>query len=81
MQEFGQRRCTRLVHGRAHQHLDGLQIQTTRLAETVDDSAHQVVYFERGFLADRFCRFFSCGVKVSSTGRRRQTRSLTSTSS
>lgn len=27
-QEFGQCRCARLVHGRAHSHLDGFQIET-----------------------------------------------------
>src|SRR5207248_7756169 len=31
-QQFGKRRCSRLVHGRTHGHLYRFQIQTTRLA-------------------------------------------------
>jgi hypothetical protein len=69
------------MHGRAHRHLDGFQIETARLAATIEDDAQQLVYFARDFLADRFGRFFSCGVRVSSTGRARQILSFTSSNS
>ena len=81
LQEFGQRRCSGLMHGRANRHFDGFQIQTARPAATIEDHAQQLVYFARDFLADRFGRFFSCAVRVSSTGRKRQTLRLTSTNS
>jgi hypothetical protein len=38
-----------------------------------------LVYFSRDFLADGFGRFFSCGVSISSIGRKRQIFSFTST--
>jgi hypothetical protein len=66
------------MQGPAHRHLEGLQIQTPRLAAALNDDAHQLVYFARDFLADRFCRFFSAGKRVSSTGRARQILSFTS---
>jgi hypothetical protein len=62
LQEFGQCCCPGAMHGRAHRHLDGFQIQVPRLAAAVEDDAQQLVYFTRDFLADRFGRFFSCGV-------------------
>jgi hypothetical protein len=69
------------MHGRAHQHLNGLQIDVARLADAKENGAQQLLYFARDFLLDGVRRFFSCGVSVSSTGRRRQIFSLTSTSS
>ena len=41
----------------------------------------QAAYFPFDLLFNGFGRLFSCGVSVSSTGRKRQIRSLTSTSS
>jgi hypothetical protein len=68
-----------VVHGRAHSHLDGLQIQVPRLTATAKDDAQQLVYFARDFLLDRFSRFFSWVVgEISSTGRNSQICSLTS---
>jgi hypothetical protein len=69
------------VHGRAHGHLDGLQIEAARLAAGAEDDAQQAVYFAGDFLLDRFGRFFSWASNAgSSTGRKRQTARLTSTS-
>ena len=81
LQQFGQRGCPGLMHGRAHRHLDGFQIQMPRLAATAEDDAQQLVYFARDFLLDRFGRFFSwADGGVSSTGRNSQICSLTSNS-
>src|SRR6185369_79586 len=59
MKQFGQRRCTRLVHGRAHGHLEGFQIQSACLSAAVEDDAQELVYFARDFLEDRGGCFFS----------------------
>jgi hypothetical protein len=75
----GQRRGACLMHGRSHRHLDGLQIRAPRLAALVKDHAQHSIYFARDFLVDGCCRFFPGGVKVSSTRRDRQIRSLSST--
>jgi hypothetical protein len=80
-QPLAERRGSGLMQGRTYHHLDGLQIETTRLAALRDDHTVELVYFSRDLLADRFGRFFSSGVRVSSTGRKRQICSLTSTSS
>jgi len=69
------------MHDRPHGHLSGFQVQTPRLALTVEDDAQQLVYFARDFLLDGFRRFFSCGERVSASGRARQILSLTSNSS
>src|ERR1039457_752158 len=79
LQQFAQRGCPGVVHGRAHSHLDGLQIQVPRLTATAKDDAQQLVYFARDFLLDRFSLFFSWVVgEISSTGRNSQICSLTS---
>ena len=79
LQEFAERACPSVVHGRAHRHLDGLQIQVPRLTATAKDDTQQLVYFARDFLLDRFSRFFSWVVgEISSTGRNSQICSLTS---
>jgi hypothetical protein len=70
-----------MMHGRAHGHLDGFQIQASRLAATVADDAPQLVYFARDFLAERFGRFFFSGESVSATERARQILSFTSSNS
>jgi len=46
------------MHGRAHGHLQGFQIQTARLAAGAERHAKQLVYFARDFLLDRFDCFF-----------------------
>src|ERR1035437_2939327 len=82
LQKFAQRRCPGVVHGGAHSHLDGLQIQMPRLTATAKDDVQQPVYFARDFPADRFGRFFSWAVgEISSTGRNSQICSLTSNNS
>jgi len=81
LQQFCQRCGTGLMHGRTHCHLQGFQIQTSRLAAGTESDTQQLFYFARDFLLDGFGRFFSWadGV-VSSTGRNAQTCSLTSNS-
>ena len=69
------------VHRSAHQGFDGLQVDWRGLADAARDDLQQAAYFLGDFALDRFGRFSSCGVSVSSTGRRRQIRSLTSNSS
>jgi hypothetical protein len=69
------------MHGRAHRHLDGFQIEMSRFAAGAEDDAQQLLYFARDFLLDRFSRFFSwADGEVSSTGRNAQICSLTSNS-
>ncbi len=68
-----------LMHCRPHGHLDGFEVQLTGLAAALKDDAEQFAYFAFDFLMDRFRRFFSWAVRMSSTGRRRQIFSLTST--
>src|SRR5207245_2671725 len=58
LQQLGQGCCTGLMHGRAHRHLEGFQIDTARLVATIEDHAQQLVYFPRDFLPDRGRRFF-----------------------
>src|ERR1017187_9101313 len=79
LQEFAERACPSVVHGRAHRHLGGLQIQVPRLTATAKDDTQQLVYFARNFLLDRFRRFFPWIVgEISATGRNSQICSLTS---
>ncbi len=80
-QQFGQHGRPRLMHGRPHDHLGGLQVQVPRLAAAAEDDAQQLVYFARDFLLDGFRRFFSSGERLSATGRARQIFSLTSSRS
>jgi hypothetical protein len=58
------------MHGRAHRHLDGFQIEKARLAAAGENDVQQFVYFTRDFLLDRVSRFFSCGNIVSAFGGR-----------
>jgi hypothetical protein len=67
------------MHGPTHQHLDCFQIHTSAFPNPREDYRPQVSYFLYGFPLDRFGRFFSCGVTLSSSGRKRQIRSLSST--
>jgi hypothetical protein len=68
------------MHGRADRHLDGFQIELAALVAAAEQDAQESVYFARDFLADRFGRALSWGVKFSPIGRRRQVSSLTSRS-
>jgi hypothetical protein len=46
------------MHRPAHQHLDGLQIHTTGLANSGKNNLQQAAYFLGDFLLDRFRCFF-----------------------
>lgn len=72
---------TRPMHRGASGCFDCLQIETPVFANSRESGAEQPIYFEGDFPMDRFRGFFSCGVAVSATGRRRQIFSLTSTKS
>jgi hypothetical protein len=80
-QQLGQNCCPELVHFRAHQHLDGFQVQVLGLAPAGEEHAQQSVHFARDFPLDGFDRFFSSGERVSATGRARQIFSLISSNS
>jgi hypothetical protein len=81
LQQLAERKGSRLMHGRTHRHLDGLQIQTPRLAAAIEDDAQESIYFARDFSVDNFDRFFSWADRGgSSTGRKAQICSLTSRS-
>ena len=81
-QRFRQQAAEKLradaVHGPTHQHLDRLQIDASAAAGSSEDHLQQAAYFPGDFLLDGRRRFFSSGVRVCSTGRKRQIRSLTS---
>jgi hypothetical protein len=82
LEQFSQRCGPSLMQGRTNSHLDGFQIQTTRLAATVENDEQQLIYFSRDFLADRFRSFFSWALSdSSSTGRKPQIPAFTSTNS
>jgi hypothetical protein len=69
------------MHGSPHRHLDRFKVQSSCFPQLLKDETEQPGYFALDFLPDRFRRFFSCGVSVSSTGLARQIFSLTSSSS
>ena len=77
-QQLRQRTGSCLMHGLAHQHLYGFQIQAPGFTRTRELGLQQLLYFARDFMLDSLRRFFSCGVRMSSTGRKRQIFSLTS---
>jgi hypothetical protein len=56
------------MHGRPHSHFRGFQIQPAVLMPVLQDHLQQTAYLARHFLLDRFGRFFSCRVMVSSRG-------------
>jgi hypothetical protein len=70
-----------LMHGGSYRHLDRFQIYAASFALLLKDESEQGRYFPFDFPMDDFRRFFSCGVRLSSTGRERQIFSLTSSSS
>jgi hypothetical protein len=65
----------------AERHLHRLQIRLAGLLALGKDASQQRGYFARDLVLDRLGRFFSCGVRVFSTGRSAQIFSLTSTTS
>ena len=69
------------MHGGAECHLHRLQIHTASLIPLGEDAAQQRGYFAGDLRLDRRGRFFSSRVSVSSTGRKAQIFSLTSTTS
>jgi hypothetical protein len=58
-QQLTERCGSGVMHGRAHRHLDGFQIETACLAAAMENEDQQLVYFSRDFPADRLRRFFS----------------------
>jgi hypothetical protein len=78
LQQFAEGGGASPMQGRAHRRFDGFQVETAALAATLEEDAQQWLYFARDFLLDRGGRFFSCGDRVSSTGRARQIFSFTS---
>jgi hypothetical protein len=79
-QQLAQRGRSGPMHGGPHRHLDRFLVESAGLALVLKNKPQQRAYFPFDFLPDRFRRFFSCGVSVSSTGRARQIFSLTSSS-
>ena len=80
-QQLSKSRRAGLMQGSAETHFHRLQIHAAGLSSLGEDAAQQRAYFARDLGVDRFGRFFSCAVSVSSTGRARQILSLTSSSS
>jgi hypothetical protein len=66
-----------VVQSSAEGHLHRFQIRLAGLLALGEDASYQGGYLARDLVLDRLGRFFSSGVSVSSTGRKRQTRSLT----
>jgi len=79
LQQPTESRCPRLMQGGAEGRFHCLQIHAARLFSLGENPAQQGGYFARDLRMDRFRRFFSSGVSVSSTGRKAQIRSLTAT--
>jgi len=61
-------------------HFHRFQVDLAVLLALGEDAVQKAAYFARDFGLDRFGRFFSSGVSVSSTGRARQIFSLISNS-
>ena len=79
LQQLSERRRPGLMQGGAEAHLYRLQIYGAGLLPLGEDAAQQRGYLARDLRMNRFGRFFSSGVSVSSTSRARQIFSLTST--
>jgi hypothetical protein len=43
LQKFGQGCCSGLMHGRAHRHFDGFQIETAGLAAVIENDTQQLI--------------------------------------
>lgn len=70
---------TGMMESSAEGHLDRFQIRLAGLMAFGEDASQQRSYFTRDLVLDRRGRFFSSDVSVSSTGRKAQIFSLTST--
>ena len=81
LQQLAQGHRADLMHGQPQGHFRGFHIQPAVLAALVQDHRQQAAYFAGDFLLDGFDRFFSCRVKVCSTGRKPQMLSLRAMSS
>ena len=68
------------MHRGPRSRLDGFEVEGAAAAPAAEDHLEQLIYFLGDFLLDRFGRFFSWAVSVSSTGRAWQIFSLTSSS-
>jgi hypothetical protein len=80
IEQVSQGRSTATMHSRAESHLDLLQVQLPGFAPFGKDDPQEALYLALDLPLDRFGRFFSCGLSPSSsTGRRRQIFSFTST--
>lgn len=79
LQQPGERRRSRLVHGGANGRLHRFRIGAPAAVAFGEDTSEQRGYFPRDLGLDRLCRFFSSGVNASSTGRSAQIFSLIST--
>ena len=69
LQQLSESRRAGLMHSGAKSHLDCFQIQSAAVRPLGEDAAQQCGYFARALLVDRFGRFFSSAVSVSSMGR------------
>src|SRR5215472_6718687 len=81
LQQVTEGRCAGLMQDRTERQLHRLQIPATSLLALGEDAAQQRGYFACDLDVDRRGRFFFSGVNVSSTGRKAQIFSLTSTTS
>jgi hypothetical protein len=77
LQQLGQSGRAGAVHGCAHRGLSRFQVEAAFLAPTLKQNLKEAIYFALDFEVDRLRRFFSCGVKLSSTGRALQIFSFT----
>src|SRR5436305_1435943 len=68
-----------MMQGSAEGQFHRLQIRLAGLLALGEDACQQRGYFARDLVLDGLGRFFSCGVSLSSTGRARQSFSLTAT--
>ena len=68
-QQLTQTCRARLVKGSTEGHFDGFHIELAIPLKVPNHQMHDGVYFARDFCPDDFGSFFSCGVRLSSTGR------------
>lgn len=76
LQQLTEGHSAGLVQGGTQRHFCGFKIQSAVLAAVLQDHLQQSAYFVGDFLLDRFGRFFSCGVRAWSKGRKAQMLSL-----
>ena len=81
LKDLCQCRRPRLMHGCADCGLGRLQVESAFLTPALKQNLKDAVYFALDFVMDRFRRFFSWAVNVSSTDRVLQIFSFTSRSS